>query len=120
MIKKLAIALLCFTFAVVGLYTLASAADWPDSVIKEVEALKAAGKDKKDMPASIAGVKEITADELKKWIDEKKKFVIMDNRLKADYDKEHIVGAQLLTVDELLKDTKLADKYNKDEIIVQY
>jgi hypothetical protein len=120
MIKRLAIALLCFTFAVVGFSNLSSAAAWPDPLLKELEELKALGKEKKDMPASIAGVKEITADELKKWIDEKKKFVLMDNRLKADYDKEHIVGAQLLTVDELVKDPKLADKYNKDDILVNY
>ena len=50
MIKKLAIALLCFTFAVVGYYNLASAAAWPDDLIKEVEALKADGKDKKICP----------------------------------------------------------------------
>ena len=36
-------------------------------------------------------------------MDEKKKLVLMDNRLKADYDKEHITGAVLLTVDELLR-----------------
>ncbi len=120
MFKKLAIALLCFAFAVVGFYNLASAAEWPDALLKELEVLKAAGNDKKDMPASIPGIKEIKGDELKKWMDEKKKFVLMDNRLKADYDKEHIVGAVLLTVDELIKDPKLADKYKKDDILVQY
>lgn len=120
MFKKLAIALLCFAFAVVGFYNLSSAAEWPDALLKELEVLKAAGKDKKDMPASIPGIKEIKGDELKKWMGEKKKFVLMDNRLKADYDKEHIVGAVLLTVDELIKDPKLADKYSKDDILVQY
>lgn len=120
MIKRLAIALLCFTFAVVGFSNLSSAAAWPDSLLKELEEFKALGKDKKDMPMDMAGVKKITGEELKKWMDEKKKFVLMDNRLKADYDKEHIVGAQLLTVDELVKDPKLADKYSKDDILVNY
>ena len=120
MLKKTAIAFVCLVFAVVGFYNLASASAWPDALIKEVEVLKAAGKDKIDMPASIAGVKNVTADEVKKMMDDKKKFVLMDNRLKADYEKEHITGAVLLTVDELLKDPKLADKYGKDETIVQY
>lgn len=120
MVKKLAITVLCVMIAVVGAQKLASAADWPDGLLKQLEELKAAGKEKKDMPASMAGVTEIKGDELKKWMDEKKKFVLMDNRLKADYDKEHIVGAQLLTVDELVKDPKLAAKYNKDDVLVNY
>lgn len=95
-------------------------ADWPDPLVKELEALKAAGKEKQDMPAAMPGVKEISGDELKQWIDSKKKFVIMDNRLKADYDKEHITGAVLLTVDELVKDPKLANAYGKDDILVNY
>lgn len=119
MIKKLVTALICFAFAVVSFSNLASAA-WPDALIKELEILKAAGKEKKDMPASIPGVKEIKGEELKKWMDQKVKFVLMDNRLKADYDKEYIVGAQLLTVDELVKNPKLADKYKKDDILVNY
>ena len=119
MLKKLAIALLCFTFAVVGFYNLSSAAAWPDALLKEVEALKAAAKEKKDMPASIAGANNITGDEIKKWTDEKKKFVIMDNRGK-EYEKEHIAGAVSFSIDDLLKDPKIADKYSKDEILVQY
>ena len=38
MLKKLAIALLFFTFAVGGFYDLSSAAAWPDALLKEVEA----------------------------------------------------------------------------------
>ncbi len=98
----------------------ANAADWPEPLVKELEALKAAGKEKQDMPASLPGVKEITGEELKKWMDGKKKFVLMDNRVKADFDKEHIAGAVLLTVDELVKDPKLAAAYNKDDILVNY
>jgi len=118
MVKKLLIVALCLTVA--GIASVAIAADWPEPLIKELEALKLAGHDKKDMPASLAGIQEITGDELKKWIDTKKKFVLMDNRLKADYDKEHIVGAVLLTVDELVKDPKLAEPYKKDDILVNY
>ncbi len=119
MLKKLSINVLCFVFALAGL-GIASAAEWPDALIKEVEALKAAGKDKKDMPPTIAGVKNITGDEIKKMMDEKKKFVLLDNRLKADYDKEHITGAVLFTVDELLKNPKLANTYKKDDVLINY
>ncbi len=120
MLKKLAITMLCVLVAVLGVQKLASAGDWPDSLVKELEDLKAAGKDKKDMPASLPGIKEIKGDELKKMMDEKKKFVLMDNRLKADFDKEHITGAVLLTVDDLIKDPKLADKFKKDDMVVNY
>jgi len=118
MVKKMLVAVFCI--AVAGITGMALAADWPEPLMKELEALKKAGHDKQDMPASIEGIKEITGDELKKWIDSKKAFVLMDNRLKADYDKEHIVGAVLLTVDELVKDPKLAEPYKKDDILVNY
>jgi len=119
MIRKIAIVLLCLTFAVAGFVKIASAG-WSEAVVKESERLKADAKEKKDMPASLPGIKEITGDELKKMIDGKKKLIIMDNRLKADYDKEHITGAVLLTVDELIKDPKLADKFSKNDTMVNY
>lgn len=120
MFRKIALVFLCFAvaFAVSAKYV--SASTWPDALVKECEKLKADAKDKKDMPASLEGIKEITGDELKKMVDAKKKIVIMDNRLKADYDKEHITGAVLLTVDELIKDPKLADKYKKDDVLINY
>lgn len=120
MLKKVAVFLLCFAVAVAVSHKIAYAADWPEDLLRECEKLKADAKDKKDMPESLPGVKEITADEIKKMMDEKKKFVIMDNRVKADYDKEHITGAVMLTVDDLIKDPHVADKYNKNDIVVNY
>jgi len=119
MLKRVLVMLWCSLFALVGLVAVASA-NYPDALVKECEKLKADAKDKKDMPASIPGVKEIKGDEVKKMLDEKKKIVIMDNRLKADFDKEHINGAVLLTVDDLIKDPKLADKYNKNDTLINY
>jgi hypothetical protein len=119
MLKRIAILLLCFTIAAVGYYEIASAA-YSAGVVKECEKLKALKNENKDMPAAISGIKEIKADELKKMIDEKKKVVIMDNRPKAEYDKEHIAGAVLVPVDDLMKDSKLVDKFNKNDIMVAY
>jgi len=42
-------------------------------------------------------VKKITGDELKSWIDQKKAFVLLDNRVPADYEKERIAGAKRLS-----------------------
>ncbi len=119
MSKKMAIFLLCFTIAVVGFCKVASAA-YSEGVVKECEKLKALKNDNKDMPASLPGIKEITGDELKKWMDGKKKIVIMDNRPKAEYDKEHITGAVLVPVDDLMKDSKIIDKYNKNDSVINY
>ena len=50
----------------------------------------------------------------KKWTDEKKKFVIMDNREKSM--RKNIFPAPLsFSIDDLLKDPKIADKYSKDK-----
>jgi predicted sulfurtransferase len=119
MLKRMTIFLLCFTIAVVGFYKVASAA-YSEGVVKECEKLKSLKNENKDMPASVPGIKEITGDQLKKMIDEKKKIVIMDNRPKAEYDKEHIAGAVLVPVDDLMKDSKVVDKYNKNDIVVNY
>ncbi|MEW6290500.1 MAG: rhodanese-like domain-containing protein [Thermodesulfobacteriota bacterium] len=117
MVKNI-LTLLLVACLLAGFNSLASA--YSDGVVKECEKLKADAKEKKDMPVSLPGIKEITGDEIMKMIDEKKDLVIMDNRLKADYDKEHIKDAVLLTVDDLITDPKLAEKYSKDSILVNY
>jgi rhodanese-related sulfurtransferase len=120
MLKRLVIALVFMAIAVGGFYATASAAAYPDAVIKQAEKMKADADAKKDMPESLQGIKLITGQELKKWIDEKKKIVIIDNRNKAQYGKEHIPGAVLITVDELIKDPKLSEKLDKNVPIVLY
>lgn len=97
-----------------------SYAQWSPEVITKVKELKELANAKKEMPATIPGVKNITGQELKKWMDGKKKFVLTDNRVKEQYDAEKIKGAEWLLADHLLADPKLADKYKKDDLIVLY
>lgn len=120
MVKRIAVGLFCAVFAVFGYLKCAVAAEWPPAIVKECEQLKADAHEKKDMPPAISGVKEIKGDELKKWVDEGKKLVIMDNRGKADYDKEHIKDAVLFPVDDLIKDQNLASRFQKTDVLVAY
>lgn len=120
MLKRMIIALLFLALAAGGFYTTASAGPYPDAVIKQAESLKADADAKKDMPASLQGIKLINGQELKKWMDEKKKFVIIDNRNKEQFTKEHITGATLITVDELMGNPKLSDKLDKNVPLVLY
>ena len=118
--RKIAIALVCTFVLIGGLYATASAGNYPDAVIKQAESLKADADAKKDMPASLPGIKLIDGKELKKWMDDKKKFVVIDNRNKEQFTKEHITGAVLITVDELIADPKLSDKLDKNVPLVLY
>lgn len=95
---------------------------WSDATMKKIEELKIMSRDKKEMAESMPGIKKITADEVKKMLDEGKKIVLMDNRTASDYDKEHIPGAIRLAPDDLLPDPKAAEKLGlkKDDIIVNY
>ena len=118
--KKIVIAIVCVFVLVGGLYATASAGAYPDAVIKQAEQLKADADAKKDMPASLAGIKLIDGKELKKMMDAKKKFVLIDNRNKEQFTKEHITGAVLITVDELIADPKLSEKLDKNVPLVLY
>jgi rhodanese-related sulfurtransferase len=118
--RKIVIALIGVLVLVGGMYATASAGAYPDAVIKQAEQLKADADAKKDMPASIPGIKLIDGKELKKMMDEKKKFVLIDNRNKEQFTKEHIAGAVLITVDELIGDPKLSDKLDKNVPLVLY
>lgn len=120
MFKQITILLVCLFVAAAGVYSVASAGPYPDAVIKQAEGLKADADAKKDMPATLQGIKLITGVELKKWMDEKKKIVIIDNRNKDQFGKEHIPGAVLITVDELINDPKLSDKLDKNVPLVLY
>ncbi|MBI4683679.1 MAG: hypothetical protein HY755_00585 [Nitrospirae bacterium] len=90
--------------------------------IKKVDEFKILKRDKKDMPESLPGVKNIKAEELKSWIDQKKKIVILDNRPADEFEKEHIPGAVRLNSDDLLDDSKKAEQagLKKDDIIAAY
>lgn len=100
----------------------AFAAQYSADTMKKIEELKIMSRDKKDMADSMPGVKKITAEELKSLIDQKKKFVLLDNRVPADYEKERIAGAIRLSPDDLLENPKKAEQVGlkKDDMIVNY
>ena len=96
---------------------------YSDKTMKMIDELKILSRDKRDMSETMAGVKLIKGEELKKWLDEGKKFVLLDNRIPADYEKEHIPGAPRLSPDDLIeKGPKAAEAIGlkKDDIIVNY
>ncbi|HLC16604.1 MAG TPA: rhodanese-like domain-containing protein [Thermodesulfovibrionia bacterium] len=98
----------------------AFAGSWPADVVKKVEEFKLLKRDKKEMPATIEGITIITAEELKSWLDQKKKFTIIDNRPVEEFAIEHIPEAKRLDAEDLYKDPKLADAFNKEDITVNY
>ena len=100
----------------------AVAAGYSADTMKKIEELKIMSRDKKDMAETMPGVKKITAEELKSWIDQKKKFVLLDNRVPADYEKERIAGAIRLSPDDLLENPMKAEQagLKKDDVIVNY
>ena len=105
---------------VLGMATFGFAQKLDPDTIKKCGEWKDMAAAKKEMPENIPGVKLISAAELKKWMDTKKNFVLLDNRVKEQYDAEKIKGAKWLLADHLLADQKLADQYKKDETIVLY
>ena len=119
--KKILMLAFVVVFATSG--SLVFAGDFSDAAMKKVEELKILSRDKKDIPESFGGVKKITADELKAMMDQKKPFVLLDNRVPADFEKEHITGAKRLSPDDLLeKGLKAADAVGlkKTDTIVFY
>jgi len=120
--RQIVIALVWVFVLVGGLYAIACDGDgaYPDAVIKQTESLKADADAKKDMPESLPGIKLINGKELKEMVDAKKNFVLIDNRDKEHFTKEHITGAVLITVDELIGDPKLSDKLDKNVPLVLY
>lgn len=120
MIKTGLVIVFAVIFAAAGI---AFAADYSADVLKKSDEMKQLAAQKKEMPAEMAGVKKITTDELKKWLDEGKKFVILDNRPAKEYETEHVTTAKRVGVDELLKNgPKEAEAagVKKDDIIVNY
>jgi hypothetical protein len=99
--KKFLIVMVIIAVAAAG--SLVYASDFSPGALKQIEELKVLSRDKKDIPESFAGVKKITGDELKSWIDQKKDFVLLDNRVPADYEKERIAGAKRLSPDDLME-----------------
>ncbi|MFX1295101.1 MAG: rhodanese-like domain-containing protein [Promethearchaeota archaeon] len=61
----------------------------------------------------------ITRDELKKKIDNKEQFKLLDVRDTPDYEKEHIVGAIHILILEM-SEAKLDQLFNKSDLIITY
>jgi ferredoxin-fold anticodon binding domain-containing protein len=96
------------------------AQSWDADTIKKCMEWKDMAAAKKEMPLSIPGVKLISSDELKKWIDTKKDFILLDVRVKEQYDAERIKGAKWMLTDHMLADPKKLDEFKKDATIVVY
>lgn len=107
-------------FVAFGFSSAAVAQQWDPSVIKQAMEWKDMAAAKKELPSNIPGVKIITTEELKKWMDTKKNFILLDNRVKEQYDAEKIKGAKWLLADNMLADPKLLDQFKKDDVLVQY
>jgi hypothetical protein len=95
-------------------------AGWDADTIKKCAEWKDMAAAKQEMPKELKGSKIITTVELKKWMDQGKKFILLDNRIKEQYDAEKIKGAKWLLADHLLADPKLLDQFKKDDVIVNY
>ncbi|MBI5195317.1 MAG: hypothetical protein HZA10_03230 [Nitrospirae bacterium] len=100
----------------------AADAKYSADTIQKVDEYKILKRDKKDMPESLAGITNIKAEDLKSWLDQGKKFILLDNRPADEYEKEHIPGAIRLNSDDILEDSKLAAQLGlkKDDVIANY
>lgn len=117
--KQFVVVVVAVLFAL-SITSLAVAQQWPPDVMAKIKQYKELADQKKEMPKSIDGVKLITGKELKKWMDQKKSFVLVDNRVKEQYDAERIKGAKWFLADHLMADPKLAEQFKKDDVIVFY
>ncbi|MDP3049447.1 MAG: hypothetical protein Q8N12_08490 [Thermodesulfovibrionales bacterium] len=120
-VRKGVVVVLAVLLVAVGGYVFAQE-KYSDAALKKVDELKILSRDKKDMPETLAGIKLITSDELKKWLDEGRKFILLDNRIPADHEREHIPGGPRISPDDMMeKGPAHAAKFaKKDDIIVGY
>ncbi len=122
--KKIAVICIAVITAALVLVAPAFAVDakYSAKAAKQVDEFKLLKRDKKEMPASLAGIKITTADEVKAMVDQKKKIVILDNRPADEFEKEHVPGAVRLNSDDLLEKSSLAEAagLRKDDVIINY
>lgn len=95
------------------------AAEWPAEITDKIAALRVDADAKKDMPASLSGIRSIPAEDAKKLLDSKK-AVFLDNRVKPQYETEKIPGAVWFLADDFLKNPAMADKLDKTKEYVLY
>lgn len=63
---------------------------------------------------------QITQDEAKKMMDEKKDILILDVREQLEYDEGHVPGAVLLPVDTITEETAAGVVADKDTVVLVY
>ncbi len=61
----------------------------------------------------------ITRDKLKKKIDNKENFRLLDVRDTPDYQKEHIIDAVHILISDMSEET-LSKLFSKDDLIITY
>ncbi len=92
---------------------------YSDDIMDKIMAMKADAEIKKDMPASLPGVKNVNTTEALKLLKEKK-VVFLDNRIKTQFDTEHIAGAKLFFCDTLIDNPGLAKNLDKSKEYLLY
>lgn len=89
---------------------------------------------KKQTPTSLAGVKVISAKEVKNWLDEGKDMIVIDARKSTEYGTGHIpdsencaVPSDLVMTDDVvssavtaLNECEILSELNKEDIIITY
>ncbi len=82
---------------------------------KDAKAAKEMGKEAAQHP-----YKEITASELKSWMDKKEQMVLIDARDKKTFEKGHIEGAMNLAPDQITKEEMAKVAKSMDDKLVFY
>lgn len=112
-------ALVFSLFVLVFCYSGVKAADWPADLLNKVDELHEKAKAKEDMPSQIDGITVIDgAKAYELW--KTGKAIFLDNRVKAQYEAEHIKGAKWFFTDELIKNPDKVNELDKNKEYVVY
>ncbi len=101
-----------------GLNIAWAAGSYSEKALAQIKEFQEIEKNKGDMPASIEGVAIVNGDEVKAL--KAKGAIILDNRIKSQYDTEKIEGAKWFLCDDLIKNPSMADSLDKDKDYVLY
>lgn len=120
MFKKLWVPFILVIFSMVVVCAKLYASEWPADLLEKIDKLHELAKEKKEMPATLEGIKVITEDEAYKlW--KEKKAIFLDNRVKSQYDTEKIPGALWFFTDDFIKKgPEMADTLDKNRQYVVY
>ena len=114
-LKALAFSLCVLVLSISG----AKAVDWPSDLLNKVEELHTKANAKEDMPAQLDGIPVIDgAKAYELW--KAGKAIFLDNRVKSQYEAEHIKGAKWFLTDELIKNPDKVNELDKNKEYVLY